>query len=688
MALTTQPGADLDPLPVGVDRDAGGGALGVATDGDHRGPVGDGGTVTGGRAGHGEAQPGVVGGRVVVDVGAGQLLGGHRRQVGEGGILPEPLVAATDAPAPGEVVHPQRRPERPGDLAVHHAVVREHRDEERQQVHEVWGVAAEALALVERFVDQPHLTLLEVAQAAMDQFGALRGGAGGEVVAFDERGAQAAGRRVQGDTRTGDPAADDDDVERLGRQPIEHGRPIERRVGVLAHHGSDATGRRSPGSPSHAAVVRPVQTEASCGHASDHVRSPGRCPNSRSARRTRTSVEVTVTYDPHGPAYLDEKDTRDELTRVFDVCHGCRRCVNLCSSFPSLFEMIDRHDDHDAGRLTPAEQDRVVDECFHCKLCYVNCPYVPGQHELAIDFPRLMLRTLAMRETQGQVGVRDRLTTSVMGRTDLLGKAATRVAPAANRVAGAKPGSLLRRVVQVTTGVSAKRLLAPFARTRFTTWFKRRPKLRVPGGGFRAAVFPTCLVEYQAPEIGHDLVKVYERNGVECSLADTTRCCGAPLLHNGDIERFTEVADDNVAELAATVRSGRDIVVPQPTCSYVLKKDYVDYCSPKRTADAELVALHTFDAAEYLMRVHQAVGLDTSFPGEVPATITYHTPCHLRAQDIGLKSRDLMKLTGARVKLVQQCSGIDGMWGLRAENADLSLTVGRKLADGDRARRR
>jgi Fe-S oxidoreductase len=195
----------------------------------------------------------------------------------------------------------------------------------------------------------------------------------------------------------------------------------------------------------------------------------------------------------------------------------------------------------------------------------------------------------------------------------------------------------------------------------------------------RVAVFPTCLVEYQAPAVGHDLVRVYERNGIECSVA-YPGCCGAPFLHAGDIERFERDATANVAVLAAVVRAGNDIVVPQPTCSYVLKKDYVDYVGGP---DAELVAEHTFDAAEYLMRVHKGENsnLDIDFPGDVPETITYHAPCHLRAQNIGLKSRDLMKLTGAKVRLVQQCSGIDGMWGLRDENAELSMDVSRKLGD-------
>ncbi len=389
---------------------------------------------------------------------------------------------------------------------------------------------------------------------------------------------------------------------------------------------------------------------------------------------------MTITYDPNHPKYLDEADVRDELTRVYDLCHGCRLCFKFCTSFPTLFSYVDQHDDQDAGRLTPAEQDQVVDECFQCKLCYVNCPYIPELHEWQLDFPRLMLRAQAMRQATKQTPVRERATTQVMARTDLIGKVSTVGAPVVNRIIGAEKGSFVRKVVEKTAGISAQRLVPPFARTRFTTWFKNRPRVRMTQRTGRVAVFPTCLVEYQAPAIGKDLVQVYERNGVECSLANTTSCCGAPWLHAGDVTNFTKVAVANVKALADSVREGKDIVVPQPTCGYVLKKDYLDYVGGP---DAQLVAEHTFDAAEYLMKLHKSEQgpLDTNFSGDVPENVTYHTPCHLRAQNIGFKSRDLIKLTGAKVKLVQQCSGIDGMWGLRAENAKYSLPIAGKLAD-------
>lgn len=389
---------------------------------------------------------------------------------------------------------------------------------------------------------------------------------------------------------------------------------------------------------------------------------------------------MTITYVPTHPNYLDEADVRDELTRVFDLCHGCRRCLGFCTSFPTLFEMIDQHDDRDAGRLTPAQQDQVVDECFQCKLCYVNCPYTPELHEWNLDFPRLMLRARAMQRTNGITSMRSKLTTQVMGRTDVLGKVAT-IAPLAKRVANAEPGSLIRRVAAGVTGVSAVRLLPPYARQRFSTWFEQRPRVLLGRRQSSVTVFPTCVVEYQQPQIGHDLVKVYERNGIEC---DNSRagCCGAPWLHSGNIGQFTKIAEKNVKTLANEIRSGTDVVVPQPTCSYVVKKDYLDYVvDPDRRDDAALVAAHTYDAAEYLMRIHMGedTTLDTDFVGDIVAKITYHTPCHLRAQNIGLTSRDLMQLTGAEVELVQRCSGVDGMWGLRAENEDISLRIAKQL---------
>lgn len=398
---------------------------------------------------------------------------------------------------------------------------------------------------------------------------------------------------------------------------------------------------------------------------------------------------MTTTYDPFHPKYFVEADLREEMTRVYDLCHGCRLCFKFCSSFPTMFEYIDAHDDQDAAKLTPEQQDQVVDECFQCKLCYVNCPYIPGQSEWDLDFPRLMMRAEQVLYKKRSRSMREKLTNAALAKTDLVGKVGTATAPVAN-VAIRERGGKLRGAMEKVVGISAERVLTPFARQRFSTWFKKRtPKVAERRRPEVAALFPTCLVEYQDSTVGRDMVGVYERNGIECRLPEGQICCGAPALHQGDVETFRANARRNIAALSTFLRTARGrgenvtIVAPQPTCSYVLKKDYPDYIGGP---DAELVAEHTKDAAEFLMDIHKADkaaggdGLDTEFTGEVPATTTYHAPCHLRAQNIGLRSRDMLKLTGTKITLVAECSGIDGTWGLRAENLEASRKVASKMA--------
>ena len=390
---------------------------------------------------------------------------------------------------------------------------------------------------------------------------------------------------------------------------------------------------------------------------------------------------MTATYDPTDPKYFDPAALREEIDRVFDLCHGCRLCFNLCPSFPTMFGFIDANDG-EASALTDVERDQVVDECYQCKLCYVKCPYVPP-HEWELDFPRLMSRVHAVRQKQG-VGVRERVTDQFLARTDLVGRASVAAAPVVNWATGT-PGAWPRRVMEKTVGLASERLLPPYAKERFTTWFKKRGRSAAgPKGGGAASVFPTCFVEYMEPDVGRAVVQVYEHNGVECSLPPRTKCCGAPWLHSGHVDEFVKAARHNVAALAAEVRAGRDVIVAQPTCAYVVKRDYPLYA---KGADADLVASHTFDPAEYLMRRHRDADdpftLRDEFPGRVdgavPDEVTYHVACHLQAQNAGLRSRDLLKVAGVKCAIVQRCSGIDGTWGYRAENYELARKVAAPL---------
>jgi glycerol-3-phosphate dehydrogenase subunit C len=391
---------------------------------------------------------------------------------------------------------------------------------------------------------------------------------------------------------------------------------------------------------------------------------------------------MTATYDPTDPKYFDPVALDEEVERVFDLCHGCRLCFNLCPSFPTLFDFIDAKDG-DVAALSQVERDQVVDECYQCKLCYVKCPYVPP-HEWELDFPRLIMRVHAARKRQG-VGLKERVTDQFLARTDALGKVSVAGAPVVNWATGT-PGAWPRKLMEKTVGLAAERLLPPYARQRFTTWFAKRGAPAVGAGSQgTASIFPTCFVEYMDPDVGRDLVRVYEHNGVACALPEGTKCCGAPWLHSGNIEQFQAAARSNVTALVSEVRAGRDVVVAQPTCAYVIKKDYPLYVGG---TDAELVAAHTYDPAEYLMARQRdgddAFALRDEFPGrdsgEVPDEVTYHVACHLQAQQMGLKSRDLLKRAGVRCTLVQRCSGIDGTWGYRAENYELARKVAAPLA--------
>ncbi len=391
---------------------------------------------------------------------------------------------------------------------------------------------------------------------------------------------------------------------------------------------------------------------------------------------------MTITYDPTHPTYLDEADVRAELTRVYDHCQRCRLCIDHCASFPTLFDLLDRSDTKDAGLLTPAEQDRVVDACFQCSRCSHDCPYTPDRHEWQLDFPRLMVRAKAMQWDQGIVPARSRVTTTMLGRVDVFGALASAWAPVVNRVVTASPGSLIRRALAAITGVSARRRLAPFSAQRFSAWFDQRPNVLLGDRQGRVTIFPTCLVEYQATSIGKDLVMVYERNGIECDRT-TAGCCGAPSLHAGDLDRFTKIADRNVARLADEIRAGTDVVVPQPTCADVVRAQYQGHVSAARRNDAELVSTRTFDAVEYLMRISDADDsmLDTDFARRSVERVTYHLPGPAQGGAAAARGRDLLMLTGAYVTVVQQGSGSGGMWGLRADNEPVALPLAARLGE-------
>lgn len=375
-----------------------------------------------------------------------------------------------------------------------------------------------------------------------------------------------------------------------------------------------------------------------------------------------------MTYDPNDPVYWDSKALEQELRRAFEICNGCRLCFNLCPSFPELFKAFDRHE-NDHGKMTEEETHRILDGCFQCKLCYVKCPYTPDdKHEFRLDFPRLLLRAHAVRQKKRGIGLRDR----VLSQPELLGKMAS-LTPGLANWANRQP--LLRAALEVGLGIHKDKLLPEFHGELFEDWYRQQP---TPAGDpTQAVLFSTCFVNYNHPDLGRDVMEVFSRNGIALGLPKQN-CCGMPALEAGDIDLAKRLARQNVQALLPYVREGKKVLAVNPSCSFTMRKEYGDLVG---TPEAREVAAAVMDPCEFLFQLKQAGKFNRDFRS-TPEVVAYHVPCHLRAQNIGYRSRDLMRLIpGTTVKMVEQCCGHDGTWAMRKEFFPLSLLYGKKAFD-------
>lgn len=380
-----------------------------------------------------------------------------------------------------------------------------------------------------------------------------------------------------------------------------------------------------------------------------------------------------LSYSPLDAVYFDSAKLKQELDRVYDICHGCRLCFNLCPSFPALFKAVDGHDG-DVLALTRAESDYVVDTCYQCKLCYIKCPYTPDDgHEFQLDFPRLMQRAKAVRARERGVKLRERL----LAMPDLLGKLAGLTPWLANLANRLKPN---RWLLEKVLGVHRHKLLPRFHGETFMTWFgKNRARFDLNGGNGKAVYFPTCFVNYNNPDVGKAAIEVLARNRVtvECSYE---HCCGMPALDGGDVKTAQKLARSNIARLLPWVRQGYKVLATNPTCSLMMRKEYVELVGGE---DAKELAAAVMDPNEFLNALRKEGRLDKGFQS-TPGRVAYHVPCHLRAQNIGYRSRDMMEAIGGgtEVELVAECCGHDGTWAMKTEWFELSLESGKKAFEG------
>jgi glycerol-3-phosphate dehydrogenase subunit C len=382
---------------------------------------------------------------------------------------------------------------------------------------------------------------------------------------------------------------------------------------------------------------------------------------------------------PNDERYYEPRDLEAELRRTFQICHECRMCVGFCGSFPTLFKRIDKAIESGAAEgaetINDADIKAVADECWQCKLCYIKCPYTAdeGAYEL-LDYPRLMARERAARAKREGIPLVDR----ILGEPQLIGAVTSgALAPATNLIQASK---LLRKVQEKATGISAEFPLPPAASEPFSAWLEDHKPSDKAGQVGEIILFPTCYGEYNMPEAAKAAVLVLEHNGYRVIVPGTgsdrgpsLTCCGMPNLDGGDVAAFMSKVKHNVDLLFPRVMEGKRIVVLGPTCGYTMKREWPEYL---QTPEAAEVAAATLDLMEFFVKLGREKKLAREFKKGL-GTVAYHAACHLRAQKIGIPgSRVLGVIPNTDVRVVENCSAVDGTWGMKAEN----YTTGRRYA--------
>ena len=399
-----------------------------------------------------------------------------------------------------------------------------------------------------------------------------------------------------------------------------------------------------------------------------------------SGSRREGSLEAPTRHalDWQSDEFYDEAPLFEELERVFDICHGCRRCFNLCNSFPTLFDAVDESETMEVDGVPKKVYWDVVDHCYLCDMCYMSkCPYVPP-HEWNVDFPHLMLRAKAVRFKKEGASVRDK----ILSATDTVGKLAgiPVVVAAVNATNRSKTG---RKLLEATLGVHHKAPVPEYhsntARKRLSRLKNASPEGVTPTSSTRGKVvlYTTCYGNRNHPAIDEDLVAIFEHNGIAMSLAEKEVCCGMPKLELGDLESVARAKDINIPILAAMVDDGWDIVTPIPSCTLMYKQEL-----PLMFPDDPLVIKvrdAMYDPFEYLMLRHKDGELNTEFKTSL-GKVSYQVPCHLRVQNIGLKTRDILQLVpDTTVDVIERCSGHDGTYAVKKEFHDISKKIARPV---------
>jgi len=381
--------------------------------------------------------------------------------------------------------------------------------------------------------------------------------------------------------------------------------------------------------------------------------------------------------DWKNPEFYEKDKLYDELERVYDICHTCRRCVSLCDAFPTLFDLIDESETFEVDAVDKADYMNVVDQCFLCDLCAeTKCPYLPP-HEWAVDFPHLMLRAKAHKFSEQDTKWRDRLITSTDPIFDALSTPG--IATMANAAAGSK---VMRKAGEKILGIHAEAPLPHFETKALT---KRLPEIvnasdspvATDNTTGKVAIYVTCYGDHNEPQVVEDLVAVLAHNNISVKILQDSKCCGMPKLELGDLKKVEKLKDANLPGFLAAIDEGYDIIAPIPSCVLMYKQE-LPLMFPQ-DADIARVKAHFFDPFEYLMLRHKAGLANTDFKHPL-GKVAYHVACHQRVQNFGMKTRDFLQLIqDTEVTSIERCSGHDGTYAVKAETYDKAMKIARPV---------
>ena len=375
------------------------------------------------------------------------------------------------------------------------------------------------------------------------------------------------------------------------------------------------------------------------------------------------------------PDFYDEAKLDAEMRRVFDICHGCRRCFNLCDSFPRLFDLIDSNSTEDVEGVKSESFPKIVEACTLCDMCFMTkCPYVPP-HPFNLDFPHLMLRHRAVEAKNGHKD----FTARQLAEMDRNGRLAVPLAPLVNW-GGDRGNKLTRPLMEKVADIDADATLPKFASQTFLRADKNTPitpNKNAPAFGKRkAALFATCFVNYNKPDTGMAARAVLNHLGVETRAA-YPGCCGMPFLEQAELDRVAEQATKVSKELVKLIDEGYDIVTLTASCGLMLKFEWAlivpDNEDVKRLADT------VFDIDEYVVDIAKTEGLPGGMKS-LPEGVSVHLPCHARAQNMGPKAAEMLRMIpDTPVDVIERCSGHGGTFGVMKETHAVAEKVGRPV---------